>query len=279
MSMELMVKAMKIKVGNPLRKLVLLKLADNANDQGECWPSYKHIAEQCEIGRSTVKSHVRALEEMGILTREYRRNGELNQSNLFHLKLEEKKYSLQLVGGAGADLGQHVTEVGQELTQGEAGADLGGGAGADPRISHSFEPVIEPVIEPKLNGASADASAPTRPVKRVFSPEFEMAWQAYPKRAGGNSKTAAFKAWNARLKEGVTPEAMHEGVKRYAAYAKATGSVGTQYIKQAATFFGPDRHFEEAWKAPLSASGGIRRAQAPVSGFRNQDYGDTDCNF
>lgn len=28
MSMELMVKAMKIRVGNPLRKLVLIKLAD-----------------------------------------------------------------------------------------------------------------------------------------------------------------------------------------------------------------------------------------------------------
>ncbi|MDI1390068.1 KilA-N domain-containing protein, partial [Escherichia coli] len=37
---ELMVKAMKIRVGNPLRKLVLIKLADNASDQGECWPSY-----------------------------------------------------------------------------------------------------------------------------------------------------------------------------------------------------------------------------------------------
>ena len=34
MSMELMVKAMKIRVGNPLRKLVLIKLADNASDQG-----------------------------------------------------------------------------------------------------------------------------------------------------------------------------------------------------------------------------------------------------
>lgn len=34
MSMDLMVQAMKIKVGNPLRKLVLLKLADNASDLG-----------------------------------------------------------------------------------------------------------------------------------------------------------------------------------------------------------------------------------------------------
>ncbi|MCZ5459875.1 hypothetical protein O5625_24510, partial [Escherichia coli] len=47
MSMELMVKAMKIRVGNPLRKLVLIKLADNGSDQGECWPSYQHIAEKC----------------------------------------------------------------------------------------------------------------------------------------------------------------------------------------------------------------------------------------
>ncbi len=40
MSMELMVKAMKIRVGNPLRKLVLLpiKLAHNASDQASAGP-------------------------------------------------------------------------------------------------------------------------------------------------------------------------------------------------------------------------------------------------
>ncbi|EMQ3722422.1 helix-turn-helix domain-containing protein, partial [Salmonella enterica subsp. enterica serovar Lubbock] len=70
MSMNLMAKAMSIKVGNPLRKLVLIKLADNANDEGECWPSYQHIADQCEVSRSTVKSHIRALEDMGLLKRE-----------------------------------------------------------------------------------------------------------------------------------------------------------------------------------------------------------------
>ncbi|EHI3668693.1 TPA: helix-turn-helix domain-containing protein, partial [Salmonella enterica] len=73
MSMNLMAKAMSIKVGNPLRKLVLIKLADNANDEGECWPSYQHIADQCEVSRSTVKSHIRALEDMGLLKREFRR--------------------------------------------------------------------------------------------------------------------------------------------------------------------------------------------------------------
>lgn len=122
MSMMLMVKAMQTKVGNPLRKLVLIKLADNANDAGECWPSYQHVADQCEISRSTAKNHVRELEKAGLLRREYRKSGELNQSNVFHLTLD---------GGAGAALGG-------------AGYAPGGGAGDDPRISHSLEPINEP---------------------------------------------------------------------------------------------------------------------------------------
>ncbi|HCN6068284.1 TPA: helix-turn-helix domain-containing protein [Escherichia coli] len=116
MSMNLMAKAMNIKVGNPLRKLVLIKLADNANDNGECWPSYQHVADQCEVSRSTVKSHIRALEEMGLLKREFRRKGELNQSNVFYLTLDNA-----------------------QQIQPESG-----GAGAAPRTYHSFEPVNEP---------------------------------------------------------------------------------------------------------------------------------------
>ncbi|HGP2816258.1 TPA: replication protein [Salmonella enterica] len=127
-------------------------------------------------------------------------------------------------------------------------------------------------------GASADAPAPARSAKQDYSPEFETAWQAYPKRAGGNSRSAAFKAWKARLKDGVKPEDMLAGVKRYAAYVKATGSVGTQFVKQAATFFGPDRHFEEPWQTP-SAPGGGRRNVLPISGFSEQDYGESGCQW
>lgn len=86
-------------------------------------------------------------------------------------------------------------------------------------------------------GASADASAPARSARQEYSPEFEQAWQEYPKRAGGNSKSAAFKAWKARLREGIKPEVMLDGVKRYAAWVRATGNTGTQFVKQAATFF------------------------------------------
>ena len=148
MSMLLMVKAMNMKVGNPLRKLVLLKLADNSNDDGECWPSYQHIADQCEISRSSVKAHVRELEKCGLLKREMRSGEKGNSSNVFHLTLDNP--------------GQQITGVGQELPEGGAGAARGGGAGAAPRTSHSLEPVNEPVIEPNH---SSDKPASTDVMK------------------------------------------------------------------------------------------------------------------
>lgn len=87
MSMDLMVKALKSRVGNPLRKLVLVKLADNASDLGECWPSYQHIADQCEIARSSVRKHIKALEEQGFLTIEHRDGPKGNSSNMYRLSL------------------------------------------------------------------------------------------------------------------------------------------------------------------------------------------------
>lgn len=83
-----MAKAMNIKVGNPLRKLVLIKLADNANDQGECWPSVPYIAEQCEISERSVQNHIQKLVKNGLVRIEERKseNG-LNRSNVYHLRL------------------------------------------------------------------------------------------------------------------------------------------------------------------------------------------------
>ncbi|ECH4619739.1 TPA: helix-turn-helix domain-containing protein [Salmonella enterica] len=162
MSMNLMAKAMNIKVGNPLRKLVLIKLADNANDNGECWPSYQHIADQCEVSRSTVKSHIRALEDMGLLKREFRRKGELNQSNVFYLTLDNAQQIQPESGGAGADRGgAGADRGGAGADRGGAGADLGGGAGAAPRTYHSFEPVKEPLERKKKPSSMPEGFSPS----------------------------------------------------------------------------------------------------------------------
>jgi len=92
---------------------------------------------------------------------------------------------------------------------------------------------------------------------------FDAIWDAYPKRAGGNPKATALKAYNARLREGVEPSELLAGVQRYAGFVAATGKLGTEYVKQASTFFGPDRHWEEPWDIPATA--GDRRANAVTS--------------
>lgn len=87
MSMDLMVRAMQTKVGNPLRKLVLIKLVDNSSDTGECYPSYQHIAEQCEIAKSTVREHISALVNIGLVSIEHRTGPKGHQSNMYRLHL------------------------------------------------------------------------------------------------------------------------------------------------------------------------------------------------
>ena len=89
MSFKLVAKAFDIKVGNPLRKMVLIKLADQANDDGECWPSYESIAKSCEISRRSVINHIKWLSENGFLRIEkrYNHNAKKNYTNVYHLTL------------------------------------------------------------------------------------------------------------------------------------------------------------------------------------------------
>lgn len=220
MSMDLMVKAMKTRVGNPLRKLVLVKLADNASDQGECWPSYQHIADQCEISRSTVKLHVRALEKAGFLRREFRRKGELNQSNLFHL---------DLAGGAVAASGGGAAE-----NPPGAAENPGGGAAAAPRTSHSFEPVNEP--KPMCTKGAQDG--------------FAQFWNMYPKKV---NKAKAKAAWD---KLDMTPELFTVITGALARQASSIGWLksGGQFIPHATTWLNGSRWEDEVSLGGASAS-------------------------
>ncbi|HHY9708586.1 TPA: helix-turn-helix domain-containing protein [Escherichia coli] len=89
MSMRLMVEVFHTEVGNPMHKLVLLKLADNANDNGECYPSYQHIAKQCEINKSTAMRAIEALCKKGLLLKQprYLIGGKEQTSNFYIIVL------------------------------------------------------------------------------------------------------------------------------------------------------------------------------------------------
>lgn len=53
-------------------KIVLLALADSANDEGGCWPSMASLARKCSKSDRTVQAAVKALEDKGHITRDVR---------------------------------------------------------------------------------------------------------------------------------------------------------------------------------------------------------------
>lgn len=90
----------------------------------------------------------------------------------------------------------------------------------------------------------ARRSKPTPPLTlHDMSDAFEEAWAMYPKRPN-NSKALARRAWGVRLSEGVPAAVMAKGLTRYIDYVQRE-RLHPRHIKQAATFFGPDRHFLE----------------------------------
>lgn len=165
-----MVKAMKAKIGNPVRKLVLIKLADHANDKGECWPSYQYIADQCEIDRSTVRRHIKKLVEDGHISLENRKGPKGNSSNMYRVMIAP-------VGTESTDVGTPPTGVGTESTP-PVGTE-------STRTNHSLESVSEPVKEP---------SKPR--VKNLDDSYFERLWSTFDVNMGEKgSKKNALAQW------------------------------------------------------------------------------------
>ena len=105
------------------------------------------------------------------------------------------------------------------------------------------------------NPVPADEGAPAIHPEHIEAVDetFERAWALYPSRGDhGNPKTPALKAWRARVRGGVDPEEIIRGVERYAAFIRAKGNEGSEFVKQAATFFGPSRFWLEPWTPPAN---------------------------
>lgn len=277
--------------------MIMARLADYSNDDGVSYPSVETICRQLGLGESTVRTAIAELELDGWLRRESRRKGNRNTSNLYHLNADRletlariekdrvQEIKNQLKSGASfhpSDSEPSKSEPSEsEPSKGFHPSDSGKkgvftrqNLTPDLQVNSKHDLQVNSKHDPQLNGTSAKAAEPARTAKQEYSPEFEEVWKAYPRRAGGNPKPSAWKAWSARIREGVSSADMLAGVQRYAAFITATGKAGSEYVKQAATFFGPDHHFAESWIAPTAQR---NQTQTPNShsGFANRDYGAT----
>lgn len=115
MSGEVVGWAMKQVTGSPTSKLVLVKLADNANEEGLCWPSMKKLVAHTELSERAVRKHLLILEKMGLIAIERRNVDGVQLKNRFHLNLQ---YAGVLHAVQGVHDVQTVHEVHGQAAQG-----------------------------------------------------------------------------------------------------------------------------------------------------------------
>lgn len=135
---------MNCEVGNPARKLVLLKLADNANNDGVCFPSYQYIADKCEMSKRSAISHIDDLIKMGFVSKKARKNKDGSSTNLYILHLTN--------GSENSALGGEKFALGSENSA--------------PITSHYFNLSINRVSDDEISANAEHADEKTKTSKR-----------------------------------------------------------------------------------------------------------------
>ena len=108
-------------------------------------------------------------------------------------------------------------------------------------------------VSDSVSDSSKSTTAGKRPRAKAEAPGWFGEFKAsYPKRAGDPQWGRALRAACARIGEGHKPEEFVDGARRYSAYIHATGKQGTEYVKQASSFLGPDKPFLLSWDAPAT---------------------------
>lgn len=100
---------------SPVPKLVLMALADNADDHGYCWPKMKTIAAKCSTSERTVQRTIKTLLAAGLLKKDARFSASGRQvSNGYTLALT---YPDKLSPPADGRVGEGDTAVTPRVTQ------------------------------------------------------------------------------------------------------------------------------------------------------------------
>jgi len=197
-------------------KVILLALADHADENGICWPSINRIAERSCVSRRTVINILAKLETSGFLTKDV---GGGRKSNRYAINMR------------GAEVAPVQTAAPQQCN----------GLHPSSAIAVAPEPSIT-TKEPKhmsLFEVQGDEKAPSQ--DQLLEDEFEEWWcDQYPARRGTNPKQPAKKSY-IKARQTVTKETIWAGTERYFDELSEMDRVKTEYVAMAVTFLNQQR--------------------------------------
>lgn len=174
-------------------KLVLICMADYADDKGKCWPSFQKLSERCDMSRRHVIRVVADLEEMG-----------------FVRKVEERPYKPTIYGLTIPTSDTHVTTTKEKVVTPtslvtQATLVTPTSLGSDTHVTTTSDTHVTLTInKPSENHHKG------RP---EYPPEFEAFWASYPK--GRGSKKATHDLWRKLNPDGELIEEIKRGLEAW----------------------------------------------------------------
>lgn len=126
---------------------IMARLADFSSDEGVSWPSIATIARQIGAGESTVRTAISQLEKDGWLTRQQRRKGNRNASNVYQLnvaKLQAAAFShLSDSDASKSDASKTDASKSEASKNDEKGSFHPSESGGDPSVNTTTDPSVK----------------------------------------------------------------------------------------------------------------------------------------
>lgn len=169
--------------------LVLLALADQANDEGFCWPAQQKLAPKARQSVSTLRRSLRSLEKMGLLTTITRSSTRGRRSNLYLLHIGAKP-DLSMRSAKAVTLSEEDAQACEMLEEASSAVFVANKATGQfdrlpqPVTGDRLQPVTDdrlPYIEPPDRTTKPNPTLPTAP-----APD-----QAANARVGSGEKTSS----------------------------------------------------------------------------------------
>ncbi len=186
--------AMEQRTGSPTTKLVLLKLADNSNEEGVCWPSVPLMVRHTELCERAIRKHLAVLEQRGLIAVERRNVDGAQLPNIYHLNVPKP-----IRAGGRHEVHDPAVHEDRDATAPDAGPAM-----------HHVQSYKNPQSEPSLNPHPLRVRASSRAKQEItlnfaatgdksprvfrtdsYESEFEQIWAEWPHGA----KLVAAQAW------------------------------------------------------------------------------------
>lgn len=143
--------------------LVLLALADQANDEGFCWPSQEKLAPKARQSVSTLRRSLRSLEKMGLLTTITRSSTRGRRSNLYLLHIGARP-DLSMKSAKAVNLGEDAAQACQMLEEASDAVFVAN------KATGQFDRLPQPVTGDRLQPVTGDRLLYKEPSLRTTKP-------------------------------------------------------------------------------------------------------------